>query len=455
MKVALVEPYVAIDSLKSFAEKTEPSHLLGMYNLLKQVGCDVVLLDAYSRRFSVSDLIEWLEKEAVTHVGFTVYDYSPCLTYVRQVFDCLPENIFTIIGGPGPTYCMDRMIQLLKPDWLVKGAGEQAMVDLLQAKFSPEGLSYQKLSEIGQTVVVNAHSIPLDEIPFERPYNLERYDFQASPRIQTGCIGRCIFCSGAYQKEIDYIRRDKAERLFDHLVNQKHADVIAPNGPDLTAIPQKANDFIRVLIEGNFGFKAFRPGVRLDTFSRAIDLSPMEWKKLATTYKISLESSIESFSMYRLKRLGKNISPDFFNSIFIHLKKILKTCECTIVFGRIAIDPTITIDEFIIDCDGFMKLLKEFRNHVTVGGMLMNQFVLLPGTPATENDSHDNLWIRHQLLDPAMLRLQEKLLNNEKFKTWCRLAEETPDFGERNIVFEEILRVAGERAREMKSKCVV
>ena len=454
MKIALVEPYVSVDSLKSYAEKTEPSHLLGMYNFLKQVGCDVVLLDAYSYRFSVADLIEWLETHTVTHVGFTVYDYSPCITYVQQVFDRLPENICTIIGGPGPTYCTDRMIHLLKPDWLVKGAGDQAMVDLFQSEFSPEALS-GKASENGQTIIVNTDSIPLDEIPFERPYDLERYDFQASPRIQTGCIGRCIFCSGAYQKKFDYITRDKAERLFDYLVNVKHADVIAPNGPDLTAVPQKANDLIHVLVAGNFRFEAFHPGVRLDTFSRAIDLDSGIWKKLATTYKINLESSIESFSMSRLKRLGKSISLDFFDNIFIHLTKILKTCECTIVLGRIAIDPTITIDEFIIDCDGFRNLLREFRNHVTIGGMLMNQFVLLHGTPATENGGRDNPWLGHQLLDPAMLQLQEKFLSNEKFKIWCRLAEETPDFGERNLVFEEILRVAGERAREMKSACVV
>lgn len=453
MKIALVEPYVSVDSLKSYADKTEPSHLIGMYNLLKQAGCDVVLIDAYSNKFLATDLITWFEAHGVTHIGFSVYDYSPCVTYVKQVFDLLPKNIFTIVGGPGPTYCTDRIVQLLKPNWVVRGAGEQAMVDLFQSDFSPERLSCVT-SRIEQTTVVDAKSIPLDEIPFERPYNLEEYDFQASPRIQTGCVGQCIFCSGAYQKKFDYISKDRAERLFDHLVNQKDANEIAPNGPDFTAVPQRANELIHVLVDGNFSFRAFRPGVRLDTFSRALDLDPKIWKKLANAYRISLESSIESFSMSRIKRLGKNTSLDFLDNIFMNLTKIIETCDCKIVLGRIAIDPTLTIDEFIIDCDGYRKLLREFRNHITLGGMLMNEFVPLPGTPATEHRDRDNPWLGIKLLDPTMQRLREELLLNDRFNKWCSLAEQIQDFGERNLIFEEILRVAGKHAKEIKSVCV-
>lgn len=449
MKIALVEPYVSVNSLH-YAEKTEPSHLLGMYNLLKKVGCDVVLLDAYSHRFSVTDLIEWLNAQAITHVGLTLYDYPPCLTYVQQLFDRLPENVCTIIGGSGPTYCTDRMIQLLKPNWLVKGAGELAIVDLFQSEFSPKRLSC-KASKIRKTIIVSGDSMPLDDIPFEHPYNLDEYDFQASPRIQTGCSGQCIFCSGAYQKNFDYITRDKAKRLFDYLVNKKQADVIAPNGPDFTAVPQRANDLIRVLIEGNFRFRAFHPAIGLDTLTRAIHLDTKIWKKLATTCEISFESSIESFSRSRIERLRKNISLDFLNDIFINLTKILETCECKIVLSRIAIDPTITVNEFLLDCDGFRKLLRKFRNHITVGGMFMNEFVPLFGTPATEHGSEDNPWLRHKLRDPSMRRLHEKLLFNDQFKMWCMLAEQIQNFGERNLVFDEILRVASEGAKEMKS----
>lgn len=453
MKIALVEPYVSINSLQSYAEKTEPSHLLGMYNLLKQAGCDVVLLDAYSLRLSATDLADWIEAQSVTHLGLTVYDYFPCMAYVQALFDCLPENVGTIIGGPGPTYCTDRMLNILKPDWLVKGAGEKRMVDLFRSGFSQKHASCVE-SKVGPTVVAVGDLMPLDEIPFERPYDLEQYDFQAAPRVQTGCVGLCIFCSGAYQKTFDYVTMDKAERLFDHLVNQKEADVLTPTGPDFTAVPRKANDLLHVLVEGGFRFRAFRPGVRLDTMSRAIDLDSVVWKKLAAMCEISLESSIESFSLSRIKRIGKNLPLNFFGNIFDNLAKIVAACDCKIVLGRIAIDPTLTIDEFILDCDGFRNLLQQFRNRVTVGGMLMNEFVPLFGTPSTERESRDNPWVERRLLDPRMQRLQGELLDNDQFRKWCSLAEQVQEFGERNLVFDEILMVARERANEIRHASV-
>ncbi|NTW76500.1 MAG: hypothetical protein HGB33_01745 [Syntrophaceae bacterium] len=452
MKIALIEPYVSIDSLKSYAEKTEPSHLLGMFNLLQDAGCDVVLLDAYSSMLSAEDLIEWLEAGSFSHAGFTVYDYSPCLSYLNKIFKCLPKNINTIIGGPGPTYCMERMINILNPDWLVKGAGEKAMLDLFHTGFSRDKLA-GSLTMLDRTAVISSDSMPLAAIPFKRPYSLDSYSFQASPRIQTGCVGKCIFCSGAYQKKFEYITEEKTYDQLDYLVNGKHAQVIAPNGPDLTAVPTKANDFINVLINGNFDFTEFRPGVRLDTLSRAVELEPEIWNKLSSRYSIKMESSIESFSIRRLNRLGKNIPSDFLEGIYSSLKKIFSNCDCTIVLGRIAIDPTITIDEFISDCTGFRRLLNEFSRRITVGGMLMNQFVPLHGTPATENEKPDNPWVNNEITDPAMIRLQQELLSNDKFKLWCKLAEDTTDFGERNFVFDEILRVAKERAIEVKLAC--
>lgn len=454
MKIALIEPYVTIDSLKSYAEKTEPSHLLGMFNMLQDEGCDVVLFDAYSHQLSADDLVNWLEKEAVSYAGFTVYDYSPCLTYVKNVFERMPGHIRTVIGGPGPTYCTERMISILHPDWLIQGQGERAMVELFRNEFSPNSLE-GKVTRNGQTSVYSSGVLPLDGIPFERPYELDRYNLHASPRIQSGCVGKCVFCSGAYQKKFDYISKEKADDLLDYLVNHKLAQVIAPNGPDLTAVPVQANDFIRVLTDTSFGFKEFRPGVRLDTLSRAIELEPDIWNKLSSMYTIKMESSIESFSPTRLNRLGKNMPLDFVDDLYRSLKKIFSVCECTIVLGRIAIDPTITIDEFITDCIGFRELLDEFRQRVTVGGMLMNRFTPLQGTPAMEDDSPGNPWLNRNLIDPAMLKLQDDLLSNDRFKLWCRLAEDTPDFNDRNYVFDEILRVASERAHEVRSSCTI
>jgi hypothetical protein len=238
--------------------------------------------------------------------------------------------------------------------------------------------------------------------------------------------------------------------LFAHLSDVR-TKVLSPNGPDFTAIPNRANYIVRVLLAGDYRFTAFRPGIRLDTLTTALEMDPQLWKTLAGRYRISLESSIESFCGSRLANLGKNISRKFLGHILTHIKKIVDTCDCTVVLGRIAIDPTITIDEFIADCEGFKKLLRTFGSRVTIGGMLMNKFVPLFGTPADDDEGLRSLWFSDAVKDPAMLRLHDTLLSNQQFKKWCYLAEEISDFSERNMVFEEILRVSSEQAQKVKS----
>ncbi len=458
VRLALVEPYVSVDSLRAYADRCEPSHLVGMYNLLKAADCDVTLIDAYSNNLSVKGLVGRLVEEGITHAGFTVYDYTPCVSYMQKVFEYLPGGITTIVGGPGATYCTERIVELLRPDWLVKGEGEDAIIGLYRAGFSKEKLDAMgyRTSLRGRTAVVSSRQLPFDDIPFERPYGLERYHYQASLRVQRGCVGRCVFCSGAYQKEFDYMSTSLARRLMDHLVFQKSAKVIAPSGPDFTTLPHRANDIVRVILEGGLDFHSFRPGVRLDTLSVALKQAPSLWQRLSERYSVSMESSIESFSPARLRRLGKNVSEDFFNSIFKLLQEIFNRCNCTIVLGRIAIDPTMTIDEFITDCQGFRKLIERFGNRVTIGGMLMNQFIPLEGTPATEvSDSTSNHWLLPEPADPLMAALKREFLDDRRFRTWCMLAERLDDFSERNMVFHEILRVAEREAREIKRRCVL
>lgn len=447
MKLALVEPYIATDALRAYAEKPEPSHLLGMYNLLGKASCDAVLLDAYSARMPAEKLAEWLQINGITHLGLTVYDYMPCLDYVGKVLELIPGDICTIIGGPGPTYCTDRMVRRLRPAWLVKGSGEQVIVELFKARFAPEKVKGNVL-RIGDSFVFTAGYVALDDIPYERPYSLEVYDFQASPRVQSGCKGLCVFCSGAYQKEFDYVSSEKAHDLFYYLVSQKGADVLAPNGPDFTAIPPKANALLKTLVDGNYNFTGFQPGVRLDTLYRSIELDPGLWKRLSARYALHLESSIESFSIGRLKRLGKNMSHDFFRDVLLRLDAIFDTCDCTMVLGRIALDPTITANEFIDDCAGFRELLERHGKKMTVGGMIMNNFVPLFGTPATESKDAWNPWLG-RMKDPVMRRLGERLFSDDRFRMWCDLAGKLQNFEERNTVFCEILRVAGEQAAEL------
>jgi hypothetical protein len=447
MKILLIEPYVSKESLKSYVEKTEPVHLLGMYNLLCAEGIQVEIVDAYSEQMSASELVNKIYDKKATHVGLTTYAYAPCLSYLNYIVDQLRGNIITILGGPGPTYSPNRIAKAIKPDWIVKGDGEHALLDMVHSNFNPNVLN---ASRIDRTWVVDAPSVDLDEIPYLRPYSFENYNYVASPRLQRGCIGKCVFCLGAYQTKFSYLSHMRAVELFNYLVNTKKVKCVSPNGPDFTSVPHRANEIIRATLQADIPIHSFSLGVRLDTLSNAIKMDKDLWHELGTSKIVSFESSIESFCYSRLKRLGKNVSSEFFTNVFQIIEEIIVTCPCTIVLGRIALDPTITIDEFIMDNKSYIHLLSAFPQRVTIGGMLMNQFVPLWGTPSTVDVGSNNPFTRAgQLLDPAMVKLKNELLDHPTFRKWCNLAEHVSDFCERNDVFSEILRVATERAEDI------
>lgn len=452
MKIMLIEPYVSEESLKSYAEKTEPVHLLGMYNLISEYGVEVEIIDAYSRQMPAHELVDKIIEDGTTHAGFTAYDYAPCLSYLGHIVDKLRGRVTTILGGTGPTHTPERMARTIKPDWIVRGDGEHALLELVRSNFDPQALD---VGRFDGAWVVDAISIDLDEIPFARPYSLEFYGYEASPRVQKGCVGKCVFCLGAYQNRLSYLSRDRAIELFRYLVNDEKAEIISPSGPDFTAVPRKANDLIRAMLQAALPIRAFRPGIRLDMLSASVSLDREIWRELGASTRVSFESSIESFSYPRLKRLGKNVTEEFMAGVFQRIEEIIETCHCTIVLGRIALDPTITIDEFILDSNSYIRLLEAFPEQVTVGGMLMNQFVPLWGTPSMAGGERNNPWATpDHLLDPAMAELKRSLLDHPKFKRWCRLAEQVTDLRERNTVFREILRVAAERAEELKRRQV-
>jgi len=455
MKIALIEPFVSKEeiALKAYADRSEPTHLLGMYNLLALKGAEVEIIDAYSNRISEWELTEKLVSEGFTHAGFTAYDYSPCLSYIEKVGQNLSRKVTLILGGCGATYTPTRMARIVRPDLIIRGDGEKALLELLLCDFNPQALPKGfTVRKVDGSVVVDSPPILLDDVLFDRPYSLDFYNYEASPRLQRGCPGKCVFCVGAYQNTIEYRSPKRALELLKYLVCENKAAVISPIGPDFTASPRKANEIVREMLAASFSVKEFRPGVRLDTLYTCIEREPELWRDLAARTRLHFESSIESFSYPRLKRLGKNVSKKFLQDIFHHMEGIIDVCDCTIVLGRIALDSLITIDEFILDSNSFINLLEAFPDRVTIGGELMNRFKPLWGTPSMAAGERDNPWFEENFFDDlAITELKRTLLDNPKFRKWCRLAEQIADFKDRNLVFREILRVAGEYAARLKT----
>ena len=453
MKIALIEPYISKDdaSLRRYAFKNEPAHLVGMYNLARMAGSDADIIDAYSNKIPESDLVKKILDGGFTHIGFTVYDVDTCLMYIQRVINNLPDNIRVIIGGPGATYSTERMCNFFNPNWIIKGDGERALYELVTKELKSELLSESsKRDRRDKCEILEFHPMSLDEIPFVRPYSLSFYEYEASMVFQRGCIGKCIFCSGAYQDKISYMSSKKAVELMEYLVSTKKASSISTLGPDFTASANEANGIIKNL--GNISFpKNFRFIVRLDTFYECLKDNPYIWTHLCNKTDVLFETSIESFSIERLKKLGKNVERDFVENMIGIIDYILETCNCKIILSRIALDPTINMDQFIYDNKKYMEILKAHPMDVTIGQhTIVNKFMPVRGSPSMALAGNDNPWSKYNLFqDAAVSVLNEQLLEDSSFKSWCSKIEKIDDFGERNFMFVEILQMLNNAAKNL------
>lgn len=445
MKIVLVEPYISNENYKAYASKSEPTHLIGMYNILSNLNHETIIIDAFSNELSTTELSERINLLNPDIIGFTVYSYLPILLYVKETVESINDKKNIVVGGPGATFASEYIIDVLNPDYLVVGNGENSLPKLLNV------ISNNKKKFTKKATIIQSQEIVLDTVGWLRPYEFDFYDFEASPRIQQGCVGNCIFCVGAYQNKYSYISSDVFLRQLKYLVSEKNVKSISPLGPDFTTIPSKTNDLISSLLENSITFEKFKPGVRLDTLYKAISSKPKIWQELGNNYKVTFESSIESFSYNRLQRFRKKISHSHFDNMFTELSFILENCNAGIILGRIALDPTITVEEFIVDCEGFIKLLSEFKQNVTIGGMIMNSFVLLHGTPSEKISDYSIINSSDDYFkDKRMNVLNTTLLSNHDFKDWCHKAENQTNFSWRNEIIIEILKVASEYA-----KCVI
>lgn len=453
MKIALIEPYIAKESssLKKYAYKNEPAHLVGMYNLARRAGSEAEIIDAYSSRIPEENLTKKIFDGDFTHIGFTVYDIEHCLLYVQRVINNLPDDISLIIGGPGATYSTERVRHVLKPKWIIKGNGEEALYELVKKELKSGTSSETRKNNASECKILESSQLPLDEIPFTRPYDLGFYDYEASPVFQRGCVGKCIFCAGAYQDRISYMSPRKAAELLEYLISEKKASTISTLGPDFTASIDGANGIIKEFEKISSPIENFRFVVRLDTLYKCLKDNPLIWKHLCDNTNVLFETSIESFSYERLKNLGKNVDKDFVENMVKIITYILGTCDCRIILSRIALDPLIRIDEYIYDNEKYIELLKAHQHELTIGQhTIVNKFTPVRGTLSMSQAGKDNPWSKHNVfLDAKISRLNKQLLEDPNFKVWCSTAEKNDDFGERNSIFVEILQSINRVAKTM------
>jgi anaerobic magnesium-protoporphyrin IX monomethyl ester cyclase len=172
--------------------------------VLEKNGVEVKVLDLLVSEYSEEKVCRSMAEFRPEVVGVTAVTMNyPISSNILRLCKTFDENVITVIGGPHVTFCAERTLK--EAPWIdivVRGEGENTMLDIVRGKALPEieGLVFRK--EDGVVVTGDRPWIKnLDELPFpaRHLFPLSNYHaFSAGGTLITGrgCPFNCIFCAG-------------------------------------------------------------------------------------------------------------------------------------------------------------------------------------------------------------------------------------------------------------------
>jgi anaerobic magnesium-protoporphyrin IX monomethyl ester cyclase len=190
-----------------------PLGLLFVAGSLEKADFEVQLLDNYHIRKPLEQIKQEIRRLEPEIVGITCgsVTYRPCIETAKAVKEALP-SCKIVVGGWQPSYMPESLLQHTEIDYLVRGEGENAMVEL--ATKITEGEDRSAIAKIpgvafrhnGKTVMTPPKLIEdVDQIPFPARHLLQMdiYDraapyFDAKPmdhmNVVRGCPHNCAYC---------------------------------------------------------------------------------------------------------------------------------------------------------------------------------------------------------------------------------------------------------------------
>ncbi len=311
MQILLIVP-----GRKGFSTEGLQSLGIGMIAaVLKKAGHDVTVLDMTVA--GSASLETTLQNTRPDLVGITVVTLLSDL-----VFDTMIPAIRSlssakiVVGGPHATACPDEALSAA--DFVVRGEGEETIVELCAGNLKPEGIT--GLSYTGADGP--AHNPPrpfitdLDALPFparELFPALSRYGGLPSLGNKTvgnistsrGCYGLCKFCFNAiFGRKCRFRSAANVVEEWELLVRKFGVDVVTISDDHFTSSPKRTFEICDMLRDRKLDKTPWTcsNGIRVETASVEI-LTAM--KKAGCC---AVAFGIESGSDEALERMGKKIS---------------------------------------------------------------------------------------------------------------------------------------------------
>lgn len=250
-------------------------------------------------------------------VGITVV--TPLSEYV---FDVLIPRIRErsaariVVGGPHPTACPEHA--LTAADIVVRGEGEETILELCSRALDPEGVA--GISWIRDNQVIHNPPRPfisdLDALPFparDAFPALSRYGGLPSLGNKTvgnistsrGCYGLCKFCFNAvFGRKCRFRSAESVLEEWEQLVRDFHVDAVTVSDDHFTSSPKRTAEICEMLVKRGLHRTPWTcsNGIRVETAT----LDMLKMMRMAGCSAVSF--GIESGSDEALEMMGKKIT---------------------------------------------------------------------------------------------------------------------------------------------------
>ena len=244
-------------------------------------GYNVGVLDVHAGRLTEHDVVKHLEETRPRYVGISVLTNMaiPAHQIARLCKKVVPDST-VIMGGVHAEALPDRMLRNSAVAAVVRGDGEDAMVEILQDAPHPEilGLSFRD----GTRVVHNPPrpvKMDLDDYPAPAYHLIDFRDYfpavgsyRRYPAINMlmtrGCPGKCTFCNSAFTT----LRSRSAASLVEQIKHLRYKYGIRQiqfYDDTFTVARKRVLEFCRLLVDENVDI-TWTAYIRGDCFSEEI-----------------------------------------------------------------------------------------------------------------------------------------------------------------------------------------
>lgn len=348
MKVLFLRPNIDVYESFELGKRTSimpPLGLLYLAAYLEGRGHEVHVLDAEAKRMDDNEVMERIGQIApeIVASGATTPEIDNTANFMGKIKRKFP-GILTVVGGPHPSALPERTLQEYGGlDFVIKGEGEEALSELIEALGTGGALSEVKgLSFRDANGIVRnpdrLHIENIDALPFPARHLVDPDDYKLTvpvkgntraTMVQTmrGCPFKCIFCYRS--KNPSPVRFRSPKRVIDEIeecVNKHSIQSVVFCDDTFTLFRERVFELCDEILKRGLDISWY-------CLARADTLDPELLHKMKSAGLVLLSIGVETGSQSQLDEIGKRTTLDQYRKAYDTVKNLAIEARGSFIIG--------------------------------------------------------------------------------------------------------------------------